>query len=39
MKMSTSRSTLAQGHLAAIDTAAITSEMSVLGRFLTTRRR
>jgi cytochrome c peroxidase len=28
---------LAQGHLAAIDTAAITSEMSVLGRFLVTR--
>src|SRR5882757_9812485 len=29
---------LAQGHLAAIDTAAITSEMSVLGRFLVTRK-
>ena len=29
---------LAQGHLAAIDTAAITSEMSVLGRFLITRK-
>jgi cytochrome c peroxidase len=28
---------LEQGHLAAIDTAAITSEMSVLGRFLVTR--
>jgi cytochrome c peroxidase len=28
---------LAQGHLAAIDTAAITSEMSVLGRFLVTK--
>jgi cytochrome c peroxidase len=28
---------LAQGHLTAIDTAAITSEMSVLGRFLVTR--
>jgi cytochrome c peroxidase len=28
---------LAQGHLGAIDTAAITSEMSVLGRFLVTR--
>jgi cytochrome c peroxidase len=28
---------LAQGHLAAIDTAAITSEMSALGRFLVTR--
>jgi cytochrome c peroxidase len=30
---------LAQGHLPAIDTAAITSEMSVLGRFLVTRKR
>jgi cytochrome c peroxidase len=30
---------LAQGHLAAIDTAAITSEMSVLGRFLVTKKR
>jgi cytochrome c peroxidase len=29
---------LAQGHLPAIDTAAITSEMSVLGRFLVTRK-
>src|ERR1700730_6007954 len=29
---------LAQGHLGAIDTAAITSEMSVLGRFLVTRK-
>jgi cytochrome c peroxidase len=29
---------LAQGHLVAIDTAAITSEMSVLGRFLITRK-
>jgi cytochrome c peroxidase len=29
---------LEQGHLAAIDTAAITSEMSVLGRFLVTRK-
>ena len=29
---------LAQGHLAAIDTAAITSEMSVLGRFLVTKK-
>jgi cytochrome c peroxidase len=29
---------LAQGHLRAIDTAAITSEMSVLGRFLVTRK-
>src|SRR5215467_11046415 len=29
---------LAQGHLPAIDTAAITSEMSVLGRFLITRK-
>jgi cytochrome c peroxidase len=29
---------LAQGHLAAIDTTAITSEMSVLGRFLVTRK-
>src|ERR1700730_211864 len=29
---------VAQGHLAAIDTAAITSEMSVLGRFLVTRK-
>jgi cytochrome c peroxidase len=29
---------LAQGHLRAIDTAAITSEMSVLGRFLITRK-
>jgi cytochrome c peroxidase len=28
---------LAQGHLAAIDTAAITSDLSVLGRFLVTR--
>jgi cytochrome c peroxidase len=30
---------LAQGHLPAIDTAAITSEMSVLGRFLITRKK
>ena len=30
---------LAQGHLAAIDTAAITSEMAVLGRFLVTKER
>jgi cytochrome c peroxidase len=30
---------LAQGHLVAIDTAAITSEMSVLGRFLVTKDR
>jgi cytochrome c peroxidase len=29
---------LEQGHLAPIDTAAITSEMSVLGRFLVTRK-
>jgi len=29
---------LAQGHLAAIDTAAITSEISVLGRFLVTKK-
>jgi cytochrome c peroxidase len=29
---------LAQGHLAALDTAAITSEMSVVGRFLVTRK-
>jgi cytochrome c peroxidase len=29
---------LAQGHLAAIDTTAITSEMSVLGRFLVTKK-
>jgi len=29
---------LAQGHVAGIDTAAITSEMSVLGRFLVTRK-
>ena len=29
---------LAQGHLAAIDTAAITSEMSVVGRFLVTKK-
>jgi len=31
-------SELAQGHLAAIDTAAITSDLSVLGRFLVTRK-
>jgi cytochrome c peroxidase len=29
---------LAQGHLAAVDTAAITSETSVVGRFLVTRK-
>jgi cytochrome c peroxidase len=29
---------IAQGHLAAVDTAAITNEMSVLGRFLVTRK-
>jgi cytochrome c peroxidase len=29
---------LAQGHLTAVDTAAITSEMSVLGRFLVTKK-
>jgi cytochrome c peroxidase len=31
-------SELAQGHLAAVDTAAITSDLSVLGRFLVTRK-